>query len=135
MSRPCKNLFVGAAVSSLFACSNGPGSPSPTGTVVIQPIEVKSVVATVNTTRPASITIMVTGELGGGCDKLHAIDQQRQGSSVQVDITRSRAVPGPGEFCTLELKLFQERLGLTGTFNPGEYTVRVNTVTTTFRVE
>ena len=28
-----------------------------------------------------------------------------------------------------------QRLGLTGTFNPGEYTVRVNTVTTTFRVE
>jgi hypothetical protein len=120
---------------SLFACSNGPSSPSRTGTVVIQPIEVNSVVPTVQTTRPANVSILVTGELGGGCDTLHAIDQQRQGSSVQVNITRSRVVPGPNAFCTMELKLFQERLGLTGTFNPGEYTVRVNTVTTTFRVE
>jgi hypothetical protein len=134
MSRSCKSLVVGAAISALFACSNGPSSPSRNGTVVIQPIKVNSVVPTVTTTRPASVTILVTGELGDGCDTLHAIDQQRQGSSVQVNITRSR-VTEPDAFCTMVLKTFQERLGLTGTFTPGEYTVSVNTVTTTFRVE
>jgi hypothetical protein len=131
-SRLCRSLFVGAAVSSLFACSNGPSSPSPT--VVIQPIEVESVVASVDAMRPATVTILVKGQLGGGCDNLHAIEQQRQGSSVQVNITRSR-LTGPDVVCTMQLKLFQERLGLTGTFDSGQYTVHVNTVTTTFRVE
>jgi hypothetical protein len=101
---------------------------------VIQPIEIESVVPAVDATRPASVTIQVAGLLGNGCDHIHAIEQQRQGSSVVVSITRTR-VRGPDVFCTMLLKLYQERMGLTGTFNPGEYTVRVNTVTTTFRVE
>jgi hypothetical protein len=134
MSRLCRSLSVAAAVLSLFACSNGPSSPSPGRAVVLQPIEIESVVPSIDATRPASVTIQVAGELGGGCDSLHAIEQQRQGSSVLVSITRSR-ITGPDVFCTMILKLYRERLRLTGTFNPGEYTVRVNTVTTTFRVE
>ena len=132
MSRFCRSLFVGAALSFLFACSDGPSAPS--RTVVIQPIEIESVEPSVGALRPASVTVLVKGALGSGCDTLHGIEQQRQGSSVQVNITRSR-LTGPDVICTMDLKLYQERLGLSGTFTPGVYTVRVNTVTATFRVE
>jgi hypothetical protein len=131
MSRLGRSLFVGV-LAAFAGCSDGPSSPS--RTTVIQPIEIESVVPSVHAARPANVTIEVKGALGGGCDTLHAIEQRRAGSNVQVDITRTR-VTGPDVICTMELKLYQERLGLSGTFAPGVYTVRVNTVTAEFRVE
>lgn len=132
MRRLCLSLAAVAALTALSACSDGPSSPS--AAVVIEPIEVESVVPSVGPMRPARVTIMVTGALGGGCDELHTIEQQRQGSSVLVEITRSR-LTGPGVICTAIFKGYSERLALPGTFNAGQYTVRVNSVTTTFRVE
>lgn len=135
MRRPCRTAAVAAALALaavLSACSDGPSSPS--ATVVIEPIEVDSVVPSVGGMRPARVTILVSGALGGGCDELHSIEQHRQGLNVNVEIKRSR-ITGPGVACTAIFKGFRERLALPGTYSPGQYTVRVNSVTARFQVE
>jgi hypothetical protein len=102
----------------------------PNGTIVIEPIEVQSVDVTVGVTQPALVTSRVSGTLGGGCDYLHSIEQQREGAVVTIEIKRTRFTEGP---CTTILKSFNEDLGL-GAFTAGEYSLRVNGVSRTFRV-
>ena len=131
MRRPCRTAAAVSLAAVLAACSDGPSSPS--ATVVIEPIEVDSVVPSVDGMRPARVTILVTGALGGGCDELHSIEQQRQGLNIDVEIMRSR-ITGPGVACTAIFKGFRERLALPGTYSPGRYTVRVNSVTAQFQV-
>jgi hypothetical protein len=132
MRRLCRIVLAAAAVAPLPACSDGPSSPSPM--VVIEPIEIESVVPSVDGLRPARVTILVTGAIGSGCDELHSIEQHRQVANVTVEITRSR-LTGPGVYCTAIFKGFLQRIALTGTFTPGQYHVRVNSVTEAFRVE
>jgi hypothetical protein len=132
MRLPCRIAVAVSLAAVVTACSGGPGSPS--ATVVIQPIEVESVVPSIDAMRPARVTILVSGALGGGCDELHSIEQRRQGLNINVEIKRSR-ITGPGVACTAIFKGFRERLALPGTYSPGRYTVHVNSVTAQFQVE
>ncbi|HEV8252234.1 MAG TPA: hypothetical protein VGQ66_02530 [Candidatus Limnocylindria bacterium] len=121
--------FVVVAALAGFACGDSVAGPS--GTVVIEPIEIQSVELTVGATRPALVTARVRGTLGSGCAYVHSIEQRREAAAVTIEIKRSRFVPGP---CTAILKQFAEEPGLPGEFDAGEYTVHVNGLTRTFSV-
>ena len=118
-------------ISALAGIACGSSLAGPDDPVVVQPIEIQSVEVNVGTTRPAVVTVGVTGSLGSGCDFLHAIEQSREGNTVAIQVKRSRYTQGP---CTLIHKEFQQELGLAGGFAPGDYTLRVNGVVKAFTV-
>ena len=118
----------------LALASFGCGADSvagPSDNVVIEPIEIQSVDVNVGVTRPALVTVRVSGTLGSGCDYLHSIEQRREGNGVVIDIKRSRFTDGP---CTLILKEFRQELGLSRGFAAGDYTLRVNGVSRSFSI-
>lgn len=126
-----RRWFVLSLAVLAFGC--GEENPlAPDGSVVIEPITIESVDVSVGPDRPARVIAQVKGVLGSGCDFLHSIEQRRQGATVTVEILRSGVTQGP---CTLILKYFEQPLALPGTFARGEYTLRVNAFSRTFRVD
>ena len=101
------------------------------GPVVIEPIRIESVDVRVGSTRPAQVTVHVSGALGDGCDFLHSIEPRRDGRKVEFRIRRTHFTGGP---CTKIYKEFSQELGLPGSYAPGSYTLRVNGVTKRFTV-
>lgn len=104
---------------------------APDDPIVVEPIEVQSLDVTVGVTRPALVIARVSGTLGSGCDYLHAVDQEREGSVVRIEILRTRFTEGP---CTAILKEFREELGLAGGFSAGDYVLSVNGLSRPFSV-
>lgn len=103
---------------------------APDDPIVVEPIEVQSLDVTVGDTRPALVLARVSGTLGSGCDYLHAVDQEREGS-VRIEILRTLFTEGP---CTAILKEFRQELGLAGGFPAGDYVLRVNGLSRPFSV-
>ena len=119
------------ALASFGCSSDSVAGPSGDDVVVIQPIEIETVEVNVGPARPALVIARVNGQLGSGCDFLHAIRPRREGHVITIDVERARFTAGP---CTAILKLFQQELGLPGALEPGSYTLRVNGATRTFTV-
>jgi hypothetical protein len=129
--RSSRRLALFLVTTLAVAC--GEANPlSPDGDIVIQPIPIDSVDVTVGPNPPARVFARVRGALGSGCDFLHSIEQRRQGATVTIDIRRSGVTEG---VCTTIFKGFDQELALPESFAPGEYTLRVNAFTRTFRVE
>ena len=122
-------LLGQVAVLAVGCGGDPPLSPDSSGDV-IAPIQIESVEVTVGLTRALA---RVQGTLGSGCDFLYSLEQQRQGPIVTLGILRSGA--REGDVCAAIHKEFDQTIALPGTFPPGEYTLRVNGFTRTFRAD
>jgi hypothetical protein len=129
--RSSRRLAV--SLVTILAVGCGEANPlSPDGDIVVQPIPIESVEVSVGPNPPGRVFARVRGALGSGCDFLHSIEQSRQGATVVIEILRSGVTEG---VCTTIFKGFDQELALPGTFAPGEYTLRVNAFSRTFRVQ
>lgn len=114
------------------ACLDGPtvGDRDPPG-MVVEPIQIDSVVVTVGTGEPVEVTARITGVIGDGCAQLLPVRQSRQGSAIAIDIERRRP---RGAICILIGKLYDQTHRLPGEFPSGDYELRVNGRAYPFRV-
>jgi hypothetical protein len=114
-------ILFGAGALLVAGCGGGPTSPD----LVTSPIQVDSVDVTVLESSPPQVAVQVQGVLGDGCSTLHSVAQQRVGNVVTVTILRERPRDA---VCTQIAKLYDEVIRLDGTFPPGDYVLRVNSV-------
>ena len=75
-----------------------------------------------------TVQVFVRGDIGDGCTKLQPMAQTRSGNAINVNVSSIRQ----GEVCTMIMQLLRGWVPLTGSFEPGTYTVRANTASTTF---
>ena len=69
------------------------------------------------------ISLDVEGEHPDGCDYPVIVDQSRRGKTVDVEVYRE--VPAD-VICPMILKPYRDRINLAGEFEPGDYTINVN---------
>jgi hypothetical protein len=129
-------MLVGVASLALAACSsatkqngssNGAGAPtapsqqeSTQGNVDVERVRVF--------VKDGRVQAFVQGKIGDGCTKLQPMSQTRSGNDVAVRVSSIRQ----GEICTMIMQLLNGWVPISGTFEPGTYTVRANAATTTF---
>jgi hypothetical protein len=113
------------------ACASESG-PTGTGDLVIEPIPIDSVEVAILESFPPQATAHVQGVLGDGCSELNSIRQERSGNLVTVTILRERPRDA---ICTQIAKLYDDNIPLEGQYPPGQYTLRVNDVTTSFATQ
>jgi hypothetical protein len=118
-------LFLTAL--ALAACGAQPAQPGTT----TSPANVTGVEVSVRESLPVQVEAHITGQLGDGCMSLGPITQTRSGNLIEVSVP---AIRTQAEICTMVMQLIDERVTLEGEFAPGEYTVRVNGVETSFTV-
>jgi hypothetical protein len=125
----CRVGFAGilvAALGPLIACSN-PAAPDVS--VRVDPIPIDTVAVL---TEPPRATAHVRGQIGDGCSTLKSVTQARSGDVVTLTILRERPVEA---VCTLEMRLYDEKIPLEGSYTSGPYTLRVNGVELAFRAD
>ena len=118
-----------ASVSPLPA----PASPvqPPARDMLIEPIQIDQVEVRVAESFPVQVFVHVTGVIGDGCSSVLPVEQKREGNTITLIINRQR----PAEaMCTMIAKIYDENIRVDGNFPPGEYTLKVNSVTQTFVV-
>lgn len=74
--------------------------------------------------QPKRIRLDVEGEHPDGCEYPVIVGQQRRGNIIEVEVYRE--VPAD-VFCPMILKPYRDTINLEGDFEPGAYTVKVNT--------
>jgi hypothetical protein len=72
----------------------------------------------------------VEGEIGDGCNSLQGINEKRTRNTFDISVTFRRQ----GDICTMQMQLLNQWVPLSGAFEPGEYTLRVNDITQAFRL-
>lgn len=97
----------------------------------VEPATITTVEVEIRESHPVQVVAHIQGELGNGCMSLGAITQRREGQVIEVSVP---AIHSGAEICTMQLQLIDERVELEGPFAPGDYTVMVNGVETTFSV-
>lgn len=80
---------------------------------------------------PVQAQLEVSGYQTDGCETEVLVDVSQRGRDVQVEIYR---VLPPFVMCTMVIVDYEETISL-GAFDPGQYRVTVNGVTTAFRVD
>jgi hypothetical protein len=120
-------LLSGCASSSQPGSSNGatPTSPSQQESATQGNVKVDSVRVFIKDGR---VQAFVRGDIGDGCTKLQPMTQTRNGNAINVNVSSIRQ----GEVCTMIMQLLNGWVPLTGTFDPGAYTVRANAATAAF---
>jgi hypothetical protein len=131
-------LVTGAAALLIAGCSsttkqqsgptNGAGAPtapSQQESATLGNVKVDSVRAFVKDGR---VQVFVRGDIGDGCTKLQPMVQTRDGNTINVNVSSIRQ----GEVCTMIMQLLNGWVPLSGTLDPGTYTVRANAATATF---
>ena len=104
----------------------------PARDMIVDPIQIDQVEVRIAESFPVQVFVHVTGVIGDGCSSVLPTEQKREGNTVTVTINRQR----PAEaMCTMIAKIYDENIRLDGDFPPGEYTLKVNTVTQTFTVD
>ena len=104
----------------------GPTAPTQPG-VTTGNVRITRVRAYIRDGRPQAF---LEGEIGDGCNSLQGINQQRTDRRFDIAVTFRRQ----GEICTMIMQMLNEWVPLTGTFAPGDYTLRVNDQTFQFRL-
>lgn len=69
------------------------------------------------------ISLDVEGEHPDGCEYPVIVDQSRRGNTVDLEVYREVPVD---VICPMILKPYQDTISLVGEFEPGDYTIRVN---------
>lgn len=115
----------------LAACGvSQPAQPAPAAGHSF-PAQIESVSVEVAESFPVQVFVRMQGTLGDGCTSLGEITQRREGNTIEVSVP---AIHSGAEVCTMQLQLINERLPLEGPFEPGDYTLIVNGVETSFSV-
>jgi len=73
---------------------------------------------------PTRVSLDVEGEHPDGCEYPVIVSQSRRGNIVNVEVYREVPVD---VFCPMILKPYRGTIALDGDFEPGEYTINVNT--------
>lgn len=105
--------------------TGNPTSPSQQETVGQGNVKVDSVRAFIKDGR---VQAFVRGEIGDGCTSLQPMRQTKDGNTITVNVSSTRQ----GEVCTMILQLLGGWVPVTGTLEPGSYTLRANGATATF---
>jgi hypothetical protein len=116
----------------LFLLATAACSGSTENDMAVEPITIESVDVLILESFPPQATARVKGVIGDGCSELHSEVQRRTGDTVTITVLRQR----PREaICTQIAKLYDQTIRLEGTFPPGRYTLRVNSVEKTFTTQ
>ncbi|MBZ0303035.1 MAG: hypothetical protein K8J31_25035 [Anaerolineae bacterium] len=75
---------------------------------------------------PMQVRLHISGEHPEGCDLPVIVEQQRSGNTVTVEVYRE--VPAD-VMCPMILRPYDDTIALDGTFEPGDYTFKVNDFT------
>ena len=98
----------------------------------IRPAPIHEVQVNIAESYPPQIFVNIKGGLSDGCTKLHDINAELSGSTINIKVTTERP---KGAVCTQVYSYFTEILNLGSDFTPGKtYTVKVNDKTTSFVV-
>jgi hypothetical protein len=124
-----RKLGIATLALASTALANGCGTPA-TPDVVTEPIQIDRVDVAILESSPPQVTAQVQGVIGDGCSSVHSVTQQRTANVVTVTILRERPRDA---ICTQIAKLYDEAIRLEGTFPPGDYVLRVNSVEKPFR--
>lgn len=81
---------------------------------------------------PVQVSAQVKGYLRDGCESLGGTTQSRSGNAITVTIATERQ---QGRSCIQVVAPVEANVRLDGTFVAGIYTVRVNGIEQTFRVD
>jgi len=73
--------------------------------------------------QPTRISLDVEGEHPDGCEYPVIVGQERRGNTVDIEVYRE--VPAD-VMCPMILKPYHDRISVDGSFEPGEYTINVN---------
>jgi len=125
-------LFLVAALS---ACAPAPASipgPIPEAKFVIEPIQIDQVDVLIRESFPVQVSAHITGIIGDGCASFHGVKQARQDHTIILAIEREQE---QAEACTQLAQLYDETLHLDGEFPAGDYTLKVNGVERSFRID
>ena len=126
-------LLAACAPATSVSPQPAPALPvqPPARDMIVDPIQIDQVEVRVAESFPVQVFVHVTGVIGDGCSSVLPAEQKREGNTVTVTINRQR----PAEaMCTMIAKIYDENIRLDGDFPPGEYTLKMNTVTQTFTV-
>ena len=126
-------LLAACAPATSVSPQPAPALPvqPPARDMIVDPIQIDQVEVRIAESFPVQVFVHVTGVIGDGCSSVLPAEQKREGNTVTVTINRQR----PAEaMCTMIAKIYDENIRLDGDFPPGEYTLKMNTVTQTFTV-
>lgn len=127
-------LAVPSALVLFFAACGQPGAPSasPSPTMIVGRIQIDSVAVRLAQSFPVQAFVRVKGVVGDGCSSLLPIEQSRAGNVITLEIKRQRPRDA---ICTQIAILFDQEIRLEGEFRTGEYTLYVNGIAQSFRVD
>jgi len=123
-------LMAVVACSSASVAPAAPSAPVPgasQGAGTVGNVRITRVRTFIRDGRPQAF---VEGEIGDGCNSLQPVTERRTGSTVTVDVTYRRQ----GDICTMLMQLLNQWVPLSGTFAAGDYTLKVNDITQSFRL-
>jgi hypothetical protein len=124
-------VVVGTACSSASAAPEVPGAsptaPTQVGGESIGNVRITGVRAFIRDGKPQAF---VDGEIGDGCNSLQGINEKRTKNQFDISVTFRRQ----GDLCTMQMQLLNQWVPLSGTFEPGEYTLQVNDTKQTFKL-
>lgn len=118
------------ALMALTAGCTGSGASSGPRTQTV-PMQVDNVKVAVGTEKPVRVQVQISGVVGDSCNKLDKVVQSRSDNAIAINITVVRTLDVP---CMQLAQLYNETVNLEGDFPPGQYTVTVNSVATSFTV-
>ena len=125
------SLVAAAACSSASASPEVPGTsptaPTQAGTGSVGNVRITGVRAFIRDGKPQAF---VEGEIGDGCNSLQGINEKRTKNTFDISVTFRRQ----GDICTMQMQLLNQWVPLSGTFEPGEYTLQVNDTKQTFKL-
>ncbi|MCY3833802.1 MAG: hypothetical protein OXG85_12355 [Chloroflexi bacterium] len=81
--------------------------------------------------RPLRISLDVQGEHPDGCEYPVLVEQRRQGGTIDIEVYRN--VPAD-VVCPMILKPYRDTISLEGAFEPGDYTINVNSHSQAVRI-
>ena len=89
--------------------------------LIIADMTIRDVKILIAESRPAQVTVVVTGYLRNGCESHHETHQSQEGDTINIQITTGEQ---PNDICTMPIE-YQEEIPI-GTFAIGEYKLIVN---------
>jgi inhibitor of cysteine peptidase len=114
-------VFAVLIAGGFFACDSSLEGPT------LEPgmLPIESVDVVVLESFPYQLRAQVKGYLRDGCTRLDQITQAREGNVITVTITTLREQDA---ICTQAIEAVERTIPLAGSYLPGDYVLRVNTM-------